>query len=203
MALVVDRSQGRLRRHALTMAAGPHIRRRIDSLLEERRTFSLGLSRAGWAAVMLCGIPLVWSARSGAVGSRGAGGDATGARAGVERCSGGVDPEPRAWQRNQPPSRWMRAARCQQRTPQTAPAQASPQFRGGLDQGESACQGGARRRARRRPRRFAPSPLRLELRANCWRISFRRLRSATPAEHSAPCSRFPSRAARPGCFDVT
>ena len=56
MALVVDGSQGRLRRHALTMAAGSHIRQRIDSLLQEGRTFSRGMSRAGWAAVALCGI---------------------------------------------------------------------------------------------------------------------------------------------------
>jgi uncharacterized protein (TIGR03435 family) len=59
MAAVVDGSQGRLRRHALTMAAGSHIRQRIDSLLQEGRTFSRGLTWAGWAAVMLGGIPLV------------------------------------------------------------------------------------------------------------------------------------------------
>lgn len=62
MAMVVDGSQGRMRSHALTMAAASHIRRRIDSLLEDGRTFSRGLTRAGWAAVALCGIPLVWSA---------------------------------------------------------------------------------------------------------------------------------------------
>jgi uncharacterized protein (TIGR03435 family) len=62
MARVVDRSQGRLRHHALTMAAGSHIRRRIDSLLQEGRTFSRGLTWIGWAAVMLCGIPVVFGA---------------------------------------------------------------------------------------------------------------------------------------------
>jgi uncharacterized protein (TIGR03435 family) len=62
MARVVDRSQGRLRRHALTMAAGSHIRRRIDSLLQEGRTFSRGLTWTGWAAVMLCGVPVVFGA---------------------------------------------------------------------------------------------------------------------------------------------
>ena len=62
MAAVVDGSQGRLRRHALTMAASSHIRQRIDSLLQEGRTFSRGLTWTGWAAVMLCGIPLVLGA---------------------------------------------------------------------------------------------------------------------------------------------
>jgi beta-lactamase regulating signal transducer with metallopeptidase domain len=62
MALVVDGSQGRLRRHALTMAAASYIRQRIDSLLQEGRTFSRGLTWTGWAAVTLCGIPLVFGA---------------------------------------------------------------------------------------------------------------------------------------------
>ena len=62
MALVVDRSQGRLRHHALTMAACSHLRQRIDALLREGRTFSRGLSRAGWATVALCAIPLIWGA---------------------------------------------------------------------------------------------------------------------------------------------
>ena len=62
MALVVDGSQGRLRRHALTMAATSHIRQRIDSLLQENRTFSRGLTWTGWAAVMLCGIPIMLGA---------------------------------------------------------------------------------------------------------------------------------------------
>ena len=59
MASVVDGSQGRMRYHALTMAAGSHIRRRIDLVLQEGRTFLLGLTWAGWTAVLLCGIPLV------------------------------------------------------------------------------------------------------------------------------------------------
>jgi uncharacterized protein (TIGR03435 family) len=62
MAQVVDGSHGRLRGHALTMAAGSHIGQRINSLLKEGRTFSRGLSRAGWAAVALCGVPLIWGA---------------------------------------------------------------------------------------------------------------------------------------------
>jgi uncharacterized protein (TIGR03435 family) len=59
MASVVDKSQGRLRRHALTMAAGSHIRQRIDALLEEGRTFSQGLSRTAWASLLLCAIPIL------------------------------------------------------------------------------------------------------------------------------------------------
>src|ERR1700744_2561260 len=62
MAAVVDRSQGRLRRHALTMAAGSHIRSRIDAILTEGRTFSRGLSGKARAAIVLCGVPLVFSA---------------------------------------------------------------------------------------------------------------------------------------------
>jgi uncharacterized protein (TIGR03435 family) len=62
MALVVDRSQGRLRRHALTMAAGSHIRQRIEAILQDGRTFSRGLSWTGWAALMLCGIPVLLGA---------------------------------------------------------------------------------------------------------------------------------------------
>lgn len=62
MASTVDHSLGRLRCHALTMAAPSHLRRRIDSLLQEGRTFSRGLTWAGWAALTLCGIPLVFGA---------------------------------------------------------------------------------------------------------------------------------------------
>jgi len=62
MALVVDGAHGRLQSHALTMAATSHIRQRIDSLLQEGRTFSRGLTWTGWAAVTLCGIPVVLGA---------------------------------------------------------------------------------------------------------------------------------------------
>jgi uncharacterized protein (TIGR03435 family) len=66
MARAVDGSRGRLRGHALTMAAGSHIGQRVESILKEGRTFSRGLSRAGWAAVALCGVPVIWGA--GAIG---------------------------------------------------------------------------------------------------------------------------------------
>jgi uncharacterized protein (TIGR03435 family) len=59
MAGVMDESGGRLQGHALTMAAASHVRRRVESLLREGRTFSRGLSRAAWAAVAACAVPLV------------------------------------------------------------------------------------------------------------------------------------------------
>lgn len=62
MALRVDGSQGRLRCHALTMASGAHVRQRIESLLEEGRTFSRGLTWTGWAAIVLCAVPVVLGA---------------------------------------------------------------------------------------------------------------------------------------------
>lgn len=62
MACVVDGAHGRLRQHALTMAAASHLRQRIDSLLQDGRTFSRGLTWTGWAAVALCGIPIVLGA---------------------------------------------------------------------------------------------------------------------------------------------
>lgn len=62
MAEIVDASHGRIRRHALTMAAGSHIRQRIDSILQEGRTFSRGLSWTGGAAVALCAVPLMFCA---------------------------------------------------------------------------------------------------------------------------------------------
>jgi uncharacterized protein (TIGR03435 family) len=62
MARAVDTEHGRLQSHALTMAASSHIRRRIDSLLQEGRSFSRGLTWTGWAAIALCGIPIVLGA---------------------------------------------------------------------------------------------------------------------------------------------
>ncbi len=59
MAQVVDGSNGRLRGHALTMAAGSHLVQRIESILREGRTFTHGLSKTGWAIVVLCGVPVV------------------------------------------------------------------------------------------------------------------------------------------------
>ena len=59
MASVVDGTHGRLRSHALTMAAGSHLRQRVESILKDGREPSRGLRRTGWAAIALCGIPVV------------------------------------------------------------------------------------------------------------------------------------------------
>jgi len=62
MTQVVDVSRGRLREHALAMAGGSRIGMRIRSILKEGRRFSKGVSRMGWAAIIVGGIPLVWAA---------------------------------------------------------------------------------------------------------------------------------------------
>jgi hypothetical protein len=53
MAGIVEATRGRVYKHSLAMAAATHIRRRIDSILQEGRTFSRGVSGAGWAMVAL------------------------------------------------------------------------------------------------------------------------------------------------------
>jgi BlaR1 peptidase M56 len=70
MAQVVSDSRGRLRRHALTMAAASHMCQRIESILQEGRVFSRGMSWAGWAAVALCGIPVMLAAGTVALDRR-------------------------------------------------------------------------------------------------------------------------------------
>lgn len=62
MASVVDRSGGRLRPLALTMAAPSHMGRRIEALLEEGRTFSRGLSRMAVLWMALGAIPVLFAA---------------------------------------------------------------------------------------------------------------------------------------------
>jgi uncharacterized protein (TIGR03435 family) len=62
MALTVDSTHGRLRSHALTMASGSHIRRRVECLLDESRAVSRGLSRGARIAIALCALPAVWGA---------------------------------------------------------------------------------------------------------------------------------------------
>jgi uncharacterized protein (TIGR03435 family) len=64
IASAVNGARGRLRYHALTMAANSHIGRRIEALTAKERTFSRGLTKSGWAIVMLCGISLVLGAGS-------------------------------------------------------------------------------------------------------------------------------------------
>lgn len=62
MTRTVDASGGRLREHALAMAGGSRIGMRVRSILQDGRRFSKGVSRLGWAAIMLGGVPLVWAA---------------------------------------------------------------------------------------------------------------------------------------------
>ncbi len=70
MANAAGNTRGRLRYHALTMAASSHIGQRIEALMVEGRSFSRGLGWSGGAAVMLCGIPIVLGAGSVAVESQ-------------------------------------------------------------------------------------------------------------------------------------
>jgi uncharacterized protein (TIGR03435 family) len=62
MAATVDASHGRLRGHALTMAASSHIKCRVESLLRPGRTFSRGLTGAGRALVTACAVSMVFAA---------------------------------------------------------------------------------------------------------------------------------------------
>ncbi len=62
MACLVEGPLGRLRRHALTMAAGSHLGQRIDLIRQEGRTFSRGLSWTGWVAIGVCGLPVMLGA---------------------------------------------------------------------------------------------------------------------------------------------
>jgi uncharacterized protein (TIGR03435 family) len=62
MASVVDRSHGRLRDYALTMAATSNLQQRMDALLQNGRRFSRGMTANGWAVLMLCGVPVILGA---------------------------------------------------------------------------------------------------------------------------------------------
>lgn len=62
MAQAVDGAHGRLRVQAFSMAASSHLRQRVESILENGRTFHQGLSWTALAAVALCGIPVVLGA---------------------------------------------------------------------------------------------------------------------------------------------
>lgn len=62
MARAVGGSQGRLRAHAIPMAASSHLRQRIDSVLKDGPEPSRGLKRTAWAAIALCAVPVVLGA---------------------------------------------------------------------------------------------------------------------------------------------
>ncbi len=70
MANAVDSRQGRLQRHALTMAAKSHLGQRIEALLQEKRMFSRGLTRTGWTAVAFVRNSACMGRRIGGTGSR-------------------------------------------------------------------------------------------------------------------------------------
>jgi hypothetical protein len=62
MAGAVEASDGRVIRHALSMAKPSHIRRRIDTILDANRPPAAGLSAAAWTALAACSIPLIYGA---------------------------------------------------------------------------------------------------------------------------------------------
>src|ERR1700730_11059765 len=64
MAGVVEAARGRVYKHTLAMAAATHIRQRIDWILQDGRSFSRGLNRAGWAVVVLSSLSALLGAGS-------------------------------------------------------------------------------------------------------------------------------------------
>jgi hypothetical protein len=62
MAGAVEASHGRLIRHALSMAKPAHLRRRIDTILDSRRSPANSLSAGAWAALVACGLPIIYAA---------------------------------------------------------------------------------------------------------------------------------------------
>jgi beta-lactamase regulating signal transducer with metallopeptidase domain len=64
MAGAVETSGGRVTGHALAMARPSQVHRRIDAILDETRLTHRGVTGIGWAAVALCGIPMLYAAGS-------------------------------------------------------------------------------------------------------------------------------------------
>jgi Ca-activated chloride channel family protein len=63
MADTVRANEGRRWGQALAMATtSSHIRRRIDSILDETRAISHGLTRSGWGALLLSGVSVIYCA---------------------------------------------------------------------------------------------------------------------------------------------
>ncbi|MGC9971409.1 MAG: M56 family metallopeptidase [Bryobacteraceae bacterium] len=61
MAEAVRSANGRLTSQAVAMARRSQVRQRIETVLDERRRISRGMTKARWAAMLLCGVPLVAS----------------------------------------------------------------------------------------------------------------------------------------------
>jgi TonB family protein len=62
MASAVRRAEGRLWWHATAMAKSSQVRKRIERILDDTSVLSRGLTRARWAAVLLCSLPTVYAA---------------------------------------------------------------------------------------------------------------------------------------------
>ncbi len=62
MAEAVRAADGRLAWHAVAMARRSQVRQRVEAILDESRRLSRGMTKAGWAAVLLCAVPLAYGA---------------------------------------------------------------------------------------------------------------------------------------------
>ncbi len=62
MAEAVRAADGRLAWHAVAMARRSQVRQRVEAILDESRRLSRGMTKARWAAVLLCAVPLAYGA---------------------------------------------------------------------------------------------------------------------------------------------
>jgi hypothetical protein len=62
MASAVEGAGARVPGHVLAMARPSQVHRRIDAILDETRAVHPGLTRIGWTAVLLCSVPVVYTA---------------------------------------------------------------------------------------------------------------------------------------------
>jgi len=60
MAAAVQSGQGRLVWEAMAMAKAAEVRTRIERILDETRQIPRGLTRLRWAALLACGLPLIY-----------------------------------------------------------------------------------------------------------------------------------------------
>ncbi len=60
MAAAVRTTQGRLIWEAMAMANAAEVRNRIERILDETRQIPRAVTRARWAAILACGLPMVW-----------------------------------------------------------------------------------------------------------------------------------------------
>ncbi len=62
LAAHAEAAGGRLSRHVLAMARPSQVHRRIDAILDESAIEHRGMTRLGWIAAFLCGIPVIYAA---------------------------------------------------------------------------------------------------------------------------------------------